>query len=433
MSDSIRFIDVARLGTPGFVSPLVKASVPGRTEHFTSESRYVRLTPEVSRQAPAEAEVAFAEAGPRERVFFDAAHSRAAVVTCGGLCPGLNNVIRSLYLELHRNYGVPSVLGVRYGYLGLNAAEGDPPVELSMELVRNIHDDGGTVLGSSRGPQPPQVMVDWLVAHGVNMLFCVGGDGTQRGAHALHEEIARRQLSIAVIGIPKTIDNDLLYCDRSFGFTTAVAMAEQVIQGAHVEAIGARNGIGLVKLMGRESGFITAAAAVASQEVNFALVPEQAFALEGEGGLLPLLRQRIVDRQHAVIVVAEGAGQHLFARSAGDRDASGNVKFQDIGLLLRQEIGRYFAQHGPEITLKYIDPSYLVRSVPANSEDDFLCDQFARHAAHAAMAGFTDCMIGLLHGRFVHVPIGMATERKRQLDLQGHLWRAVLSATGQKL
>jgi 6-phosphofructokinase 1 len=287
------------------------------------------------------------------------------------------------------------------------------------------------VLGSSRGEQSPAVMVDFLQAQGIQILLCVGGDGTQRGAHQIAEEARRRQLPIAVVGIPKTIDNDILYCDRTFGYSTALSEAEKVILCAHVESKGQRNGIGLVKVMGRESGFIAAGATLASQEVNFTLIPEVPFALKGPQGFLAVLRQRMLCRQHAVIVVAEGAGQDHFPRPETARDASGNVRFRDIGLLLKEKILGFFTEHGPPVELKYFDPSYLIRSVPANCEDDILCDQFARRAVHAAMAGKTDILIGLMNTSFVHVPLPMAIGQKRRIRVEGEFWNSVLATTGQ--
>jgi 6-phosphofructokinase 1 len=259
----------------------------------------------------------------------------------------------------------------------------------------------------------------------------VGGDGTQRGAQAIFEEVQRRGLGIAVVGIPKTIDNDIEYCDRSFGFTTAVAEAQRVIACAHVEAKGAPNGIGLIKVMGRDAGFIAAGATLASQEVNFTLIPEIPFALHGERGFLAVLRRRMLARHHAVIVVAEGAGQDLFPKGEVQRDASGNAKYQDIGPFLKQQITDYFAQHGPQVSLKYIDPSYVIRSVPANCEDDILCDQFGRRAVHAAMAGRTGLLIGHASGTFIHVPIAMAAGQKRRILVEGEFWASVMATTGQ--
>jgi len=375
--------------------------------------------------------VLFEKAGARQQIFFHPAQAKAAIVTCGGLCPGLNNVIRSAFLELHKNYGVQQVLGIRHGYQGLNPQAGQPPLRLSMELVEDIHKEGGTILGTSRGAQDPAVTVDFLQAQGINLLFCVGGDGTQRGAHAVYEEVHRRGLAIAVVGIPKTIDNDIDYVSRTFGFTTAVEVAQKVIDCAHTEAKAAPYGIGLIKVMGRDAGGNAAVATLASQEVNFTLIPEVPFALGGERGFLAALRRRMLDRRHAVIVVAEGAGQDLFPAAQAQRDASGNVKHQDIGLFLKQEITDYFAAHGPKVDLKYIDPSYIIRSVPANSEDDILCDQYARRAVHAAMAGKTDLLVGHVSGSFVHVPIPMAVGRKRQVRVEGELWNCVLAATGQ--
>jgi 6-phosphofructokinase 1 len=437
MRSSSQPVEVATLGEARFRSPLRRSTTPGDScPKFVPERCFVRPAAEVvldaePAAAPPEEDLLFEKAGPRQEIYFDPAKARAAVVTCGGLSPGLNNVIRSLYLELHKNYGVPEVVGIRYGYQGLNPQVGEAPVPLTMEYVEQIHERGGTVLGTSRGAQDAATMVDFLSGRGIDILFCLGGDGTQRGARAIHEEIHRRGLPIAVVGIPKTIDNDIPYCDRTFGFTTAVEAAQQVIGCAHVEAKGARDGIGLIKLMGREAGFIAAAATLASQEVNFILIPEVPFILLGENGLLEALRRRMIERHHAVIVVAEGAGQYLFEDAGKQFDASGNVKLRDIGPFLKQQIVGYFDRHGPKVDLKYIDPSYIIRSLPANCEDDALCDEFARRAAHAGMAGKTGLMIGLISGKYVHVPLRLVTGQRRRVDLEGEFWASVLASTGQ--
>ena len=310
-------------------------------------------------------------------------------------------------------------------------SSGLAPIPLTDAYVSEIHKLGGTALGSSRGPQDPKVVVDFLHRHGINILFCVGGDGTQRGAHHIYQEITRRGLKIAIVGIPKTIDNDIEYVFRTFGFATALEIAQQALCCGHVEARGAINGIGLVKLMGRDAGFISAGATLASQEVNFCLVPEIAFPIEGPNGFLPALKQRILKSKHAVIAVAEGAGQHLFASQNGNCDASGNKQFQDIGVFLRDKITEYFRAENIPISLKYIDPSYLIRSVPANTADRLLSDQMARYAAHSAMAGNTDVLIGMWNNVFVHVPICTAIRTKKRMELTGELWTNVLLSTGQ--
>jgi len=371
------------------------------------------------------------KAGPREYIFFEPHKVKAAIVTCGGLSPGLNNVIRSVFMELHFNYGVPEVLGIRFGYQGLNPAKAQPPLRLTPELVEHIHRQGGTILGTSRGPEDPGVIADYLQREGINLLFCVGGDGTQRGAHTIATVIQRRGLPIAVVGIPKTIDNDLPYVWRTFGFATALEIARGVIDCAHMEAKSAQNGVGLVKLMGREAGFIAAVATIASQEVNFTLIPEIPFPLEGEDGLLNTLKKRLATRGHAVIVVAEGAGQHLIAKERVARDASGNLKLNDIGLFLKERITNYFAAEGIPLNLKYLDPSYVIRSVPANADDSLLCDALARHAVHAGMAGKTDVLIGQCHTQFIHVPIPTATATPKRLSPESDTWLAVLATTGQ--
>jgi 6-phosphofructokinase 1 len=432
MDTNTKIAEIASLGESTLLSPLRRTSRPGDGRaKFVSGDRYIRLPVEVTLNQLPEAELWFEKAGAREKIYFDPPKTRAAIVTCGGLCPGLNDVIRSVFLELHMNYGVKNILGIRHGYLGLNEQVGEPPVLLTMEMVEDIHREGGTILGTSRGPQDPAKMVDFLEKLEINILFCIGGDGTQRGAHQIYEECTRRGAKIAIVGVPKTIDNDIQYCDRSFGLVSAVEQAEKVIGCAHVESKGAVHGIGLVKVMGRDAGYIAAFATLASQDVNFTLIPETPFVLDGEKGFLNVLRDRMLLRRHAVIVVAEGAGQHLFTCEKMERDASGNVKYRDIGLFLKEAIVSYFAQHGPQIDLKYIDPSYVIRSVPANCDDSILCDQFGRQAVHAAMAGKTDVLVGYLCNAFVHVPIPLTTAEKRRVEVEGELWTSVLAATGQ--
>jgi 6-phosphofructokinase 1 len=374
----------------------------------------------------AEPGLEFELAGPRRKLFFDAKKTRAGIVTCGGLCPGLNNVIRSLFHELHYGYGVADVLGFRGGYSGLDPKSGVEPVKIKPEFVDHIHQHGGTVLRTSRGPVDIGRAVDNLIARGVNILFAIGGDGTQRGAHDLYQEARKRGYVLSVVGVPKTIDNDVGFVSRTFGFFSAVEEAKRVLDCAHTEARSVPGGIGLVKLMGRHAGFITAGAVVASQDVNFALIPEVPFKLEV---FLGALKQRMLNKSHAVIAVAEGAGQDLLGHETTERDASGNVKLRDIGPFLCEKIKSCFNNEG--IVIRYFDPSYQIRSRPANSEDALLCDLFARHAVHAAMAGKTGVVIGFLHERFIHVPIELLATHTKRLDPASGWWRSVLAATGQ--
>jgi len=377
--------------------------------------------------ATGEPPLAFELAGPRERIFFDPARASAGIVTCGGLCPGLNDVIRAIVMSLHRHYGVPRVVGFRFGYEGLVARYGHAPLELTPASVSHIHEMGGTVLGSSRGGQNIGEMVDTLERERIDVLFAIGGDGTLRGAHAIAQEVARRGREIAVVGIPKTIDNDISFVQQSFGFETAVTEARRATYAAHTEAAGARNGVGLVRLMGRDSGFIAAWAVLADSQVNFCLVPEVPFALPA---FLAALEERLARRGHAVIVVAEGAGQELLSGAQG-RDASGNLLHGDIGIFLRDAIRAHFAARGIELALKYIDPSYTIRSVPANAHDSAICLLLGHNAAHAGMAGRTDLVVGTWKGEFTHVPIPLAVRERKKLDPNGWLWSSVVASTGQ--
>lgn len=373
--------------------------------------------------------ILFERAGPRARLFFDPKKTRAGIVTCGGLCPGLNNVIRSLFHELHYAYGVKEVFGFRGGYGGLDPLRGVEPVLITPELVDGIHQKGGTILGTTRGPVDVGRAVDNLIARGIDILFTVGGDGTQRGANEFYLEALRRGYALSVVGVPKTIDNDVGFVSRTFGFLSAVEESSRVLACAHTEACSVPGGISIVKLMGRDAGFITAAATVASQDVNFALIPEVPIALDG---FLAALKKRMLMKSHAVIAVAEGAGQDLLKGDSVSRDASGNPKLKDIGLFLRERIETYFKAEGVPVVLRYFDPSYQVRSRAANSEDALLCDLFARHAVHAAMAGKTGLVIGFIHDRFIHVPIELLAAHPKHLDPARGWWRSVLAATGQE-
>lgn len=370
-------------------------------------------------------------AGPRRRIFFDPATTSAAIVTCGGLCPGINDVIRAIYMQLWHGYGVRRILGLRYGYEGLNPACGHEPLILDWDEVDDIHQMGGSILSSSRGPQDPAVMVDYLVEQDIDILFAIGGDGTQRGAQAIHEEIEQRGLPISIIGIPKSIDNDISCIERTFGFHTAVSAAQTAIVAAHNEAKGAPNGIGIVKLMGRHSGFIAAHATLAFSEVNLTLVPEVPFQLFGEGQVLDYLEDRLHRRQHAVIVVAEGAGQNLFDDPTTSKDASGNDKLKDIGLLLKDVIKDELGRRGLEASLKYIDPSYMIRGIPATPADSVYCLTLGQRAADAGMAGCTGMLVGTWHNHVTHVPLTQATAKRKVLDPQSLIWQSVLHATGQ--
>ncbi len=375
--------------------------------------------------------LSFEVAGPREKVFFDAPKATAAIVTCGGLCPGLNDIIRGIVTQCYNRYGITRVFGFRYGYEGLIQRYGHTPALFRPESVAQIHNFGGSILGTSRGPQDVAEMVDVLEEMNVDMFFVVGGDGTLRGASAIADEIARRGLKKAVVGIPKTIDNDIMYLDKSFGFETAFAIAVQAVKCAYVEATGAMNGIGILKLMGRDSGFIASYAALAGSNVDFVLIPEVEFVLDGQRGLLEALRYRLAKKKSAVIVIAEGAGQDLIPPGPDTFDASGNKRLGDIGIFLKDRIGAFFHERRIPINLRYIDPSYIIRSVPANPQDNVYCSQLAQHAVHAAMAGKTGLLVGRWHGAFVHLPIELATTGRRKVDPKSELWHAVLESTSQ--
>ncbi|MCB0371765.1 MAG: ATP-dependent 6-phosphofructokinase [Muricauda sp.] len=435
MSERSRF-EIDSLGKPQFESPLQLSTVKGdHIFNFVSESD--KLVFDLSLEqysyflSKGEEPLCLEKAGPRQNIFYDAGNTTAAIVTCGGLCPGINNVIRGVVMALHYFYGVKRIIGIPYGYEGLNPEKGHELVDLTPDKVKDVHQFGGTFLGSSRGGQDVGVMVDTLQQNKVDMLFAIGGDGTLKGVNAIGEEIARRKANISVVGIPKTIDNDIDLIDESFGFETAFDVASPILRDAHNEATGAYNGISIIKLMGRDSGFIAASAALAMPVVNFVLIPEMNFALEGENGFLSILEQRLKEKKHAVIVVAEGAGQQLFEHKDVIKDASGNIKHEDIGVFLKEQIGAYFKKKDTPVTIKYIDPSYIVRCAPANSSDSVYCSRLAYHAVHGAMAGKTKFVACKVNNQYVYLPISEVTKKRKKIDLEGEFWFSVLQSTGQ--
>ncbi len=426
--------DIGNLGQPKYKSPLQLSTVRGDSI-FNFIDKADRVVFDLSmgnyRQCVSKQEepLCLEKAGPRQQIFFEPTKTTAAIVTCGGLCPGINNVIRGVVMALHYFYGVKRIWGVPYGYEGLNPEFGHDLIELNPDKVKDIHQFGGTFLGSSRGGQDVSVMVDTLIQNNVDMLFAIGGDGTLKGVDAIGAEIKKRNANISVVGIPKTIDNDIDVIDKSFGFETAFDVASSVLRDAHNEAAGAYNGIAIVKLMGRDSGFIAASASLAMPVVNFVLVPEMDFEMEGEHGFLEALRKRLEHKKHAVIVVAEGAGQHLFQKKDVVKDASGNIQHSDIGVFLKEKIKTYFSDI--PVTIKYIDPSYIVRSAPANSSDSVYCGRLAYHAVHGAMAGKTRFVVSKVNNKYVYIPISEVTQKRKKIDLESEFWFSVLQSTGQ--
>lgn len=424
MADKELDFSVERLGDCRIPSPMAGLRFVGDGEQvlYHTSMQEIRACLERGLEPPR-----MELAGPRKTIYFNPEKLRCGIVTCGGLCPGLNDVIRAIVMSLHFHYGVREVYGFPFGYEGLSSKYNHAPLQLTPEITSRIHETGGTILGSSRGNQDISDMVDTLERLGISILFAIGGDGTLQGAHALSREAQRRGLKLSIIGIPKTIDNDISFVQKSFGFETAVSEAKRATYAAHSEAIGARNGIGLVKLMGRDSGFIAAYSVLVDSQVNFCLVPEVPFSLKS---FLEALEKRLQRRGHAVIVVAEGAGQDLMQQT-GERDASGNKRHSDIGLFLRDAIKDHCKKQAIDFNLKYIDPSYIIRSLPAVAHDSSFCLLLGHSAVHAAMAGRTDMVVSFWNQQFAHVPIELAVSERKKIDPLGWLWSNVLATTGQ--
>jgi 6-phosphofructokinase 1 len=433
MEDNLDFT-IEELGKRSIKSPIVMSKERGdKIANYVSDDQYVRLSTSVvpGQQHPIKKTQVLECSGPREFIYFSPSHVHAGIVSCGGLCPGINDVIRAIVRCLWYRYGVTRISGIRYGYRGFLPVEQFGIKQLDPDNVDDIHKIGGTFLGSARGGgREVTTIVDTMERLNLNMVFTIGGDGTQRGMLDISEEIEKRKLKISMIGIPKTVDNDFALIDRSFGFNTAVSKAVEVVTAAHMEASSAINGIGLVKVMGRDSGFIAAHTALASHEVNFVLIPEVPFNLEGYNGFLSHLEERLKKRKHAVIVVAEGAMQDQLLKEK-KTDAGGNIKMADVGVYLRSRILKHFEERDIEINLKYIDPSYAIRSSPANPDDSIYCERLGNASAHAAMAGKTKLIIGLVNNEFVHLPIKLVITHRNKVDPESSLWRDTLDATHQ--
>ncbi len=425
--------DIPTLGEAKIDSPLITHQKPGEpSKKFVSDDAKIIVEVQTDHlDANLNNAISFEQAGPRKKIYFDPSKLKCAIATCGGLCPGLNDIIRSIVLELYHIYHVKNIYGIRHGLQGFIPKFEHDIVTLDPEVVSGIQNTGGSILGSSRGTQDVGEILDCLERMNIRILFMVGGDGSLMASKAIAEEIERRKLKISVIGIPKTIDNDIYLVSRSFGFDTAVDVATLAVKGGHNEAVAYPNGIGLVKLMGRHSGFLTATTALAQQDANFVLVPEVDFFLYGKTGFLQALENRITKRKHAVIIVAEGAGQNLFDEQDKQYDPSGNVILQDIGLFLKDKIKQWFQAKDIPISLKYIDPSYIIRSLPANANDSVFCGFLGREAVHAGMAGKTKLIVSYWNNHYVHVPMDASAGKRRNMDPHGRLWQSVLEATGQ--
>lgn len=423
------------LGTCKTPSPIhLSNNLNDTVAGYVTDEQFIRYGLDAAageQQGPFTREHLIEKAGPREKIFFRPSHVHAGIVTCGGLCPGLNDVIRAVVRCLWGRYGVKRISGIRFGFKGLLPEYSYEILPLNPSVVDACHKTGGSILGTSRGGgERIAEIVDGIEHLNLNILFIIGGDGTQKGALAIANEIEKRGLCISVVGIPKTVDNDLSYIQKSFGFDTAVVKATEAVAAARMEAQSQINGIGLVKLMGRESGFIATHTAIASHEADFVLIPEVPFDLDGQNGFLTHLRARLEKQGYAVIVVAEGAGQSLM-QSTNETDASGNKRLSDVGLYLKERIEEYFKEPYMHINMKYIDPSYQIRSAPAAPIDSIYCERLGNNAVHAAMAGKTKLIVGLMYNKFVHLPIRLVVSKRNYVESNGSLWRDALDATGQ--
>ena len=417
---------IARIGIP----KIIAADTGSNKVDDSNSVTLVMTSEELSDLGTDALSMEFEKAGPRANLYFDPSKTTCGIVTCGGLCPGINDVIRSIVLTAHHHYSIPKILGFRNGLRGFIPGYGYDVMKLTPQSVSGIHQSGGTILGTSRDMQDIEKIVDSLEQINLNVLFIIGGLGAMRAANAIVDEINKRGKKISVVGIPKTVDNDINFIARSFGFETAVEKATEAIRSAHVEALSVNHGVGMVKLMGRDAGFIAAEATLATSEVNFLLIPEQPFELEGEQGLLMALERRLLKKKHALIVIAEGAGQEHV--DSGKSDLFGNPDLGDISGTLIRRFKSHFKKRNIELYIKYIDPSYIIRSIPATAGDRVYCSFLGQHAVHAAMAGKTGMVVAQVKSSMVHLPLGLITDKRRTLNTRSDYFNAVMDTTDQE-
>ncbi|XP_047085437.1 ATP-dependent 6-phosphofructokinase 5, chloroplastic-like [Lolium rigidum] len=367
-------------------------------------------------------------AGPRKDIYYEPVEVKAAIVTCGGLCPGLNDVIRQVVFTLE-TYGVKNIVGIPFGYRGF-FEKGLKEMPLSRRIVENINLAGGSFLGVSRGGAKTSEIVDSIQARRIDMLFVLGGNGTHAGANAIHDECRKRKLKVSVVAVPKTIDNDIPLMDKTFGFDTAVEEAQRAVNSAYIEARSAYHGIGLVKLMGRSSGFIAMHASLSSGQVDVCLIPEVPFTLDGEYGVLQHLEHLLKTKGFCVVCVAEAAGQELLQNS-GATDASGNLILSDIGVHMQQKIKMHFKGIGVHADVKYIDPTYMVRACRANASDAILCTVLGQNAVHAAFAGFSGITSCICNNHYVYLPITEVITAPKRVNPNSRMLHRCLTSTGQ--
>eukprot|EP00611_Tribonema_gayanum_P031998 TRINITY_DN93_c0_g2_i1.p1 TRINITY_DN93_c0_g2~~TRINITY_DN93_c0_g2_i1.p1 ORF type:complete len:506 (-),score=167.86 TRINITY_DN93_c0_g2_i1:425-1804(-) len=375
---------------------------------------------------------AFLRAGPRAKLHFDPTTVNACIVTCGLLCPGLNSVIHHLIDTLKNNYNAGKIYGIRGGWGGFWDPE-KPPIQLCQSKdLEFLQSRAGSILGCSVGGFDVKKIMQFLMDKQISHMYVIGGDGTHRGAHRIAVECIAMGLNIAVAGIPKSVDNDIDLVDRSFGFMTAVEEAQNAIRSATIEAkCNLPNGIGIVKLMGRSTGYLAAYATMASGDVDLCLVPEVEIRLDGPDGCLPHLERVVQTKGYAVVVISEGAGQAQLSEVAAEARSKG-APLPSVGQYMKSQIEKHFASKGKTATCKYIDPSVSVRSVAANAFDQILCMQLAQNAVHGAMAGYTAFAAGVVNNRTVLIPITEIVDTSpKGLNPRGRTWERVLCITRQ--
>ena len=335
---------------------------------------------------------------------------RIGILTGGGDCPGLNAVIRAVVRRAERGFG-DEVIGFRDGWLGVVEDDTTP---LDVEACRGLLPRGGTVLGSSRlqpfgledGVERARSTIE---RHGLGGLVVVGGEGTLSCAHRLHAE------GFPVVGVPKTIDNDVGGTEMTFGFETAVEIATEAIDRLHTTA-ESHDRVMVVEVMGRHVGHIAAWSGMAGG-ATLTLVPEEPFDIEEvcEG----VRRRHDRGRYASVVVVAEGARPKPDTIPMPDEevDRFGHVRLGGIGNLVAAEIE---SRTGFETRVTIL--GYVQRGGTPTAFDRVLASRFGVAAVDAVHDGGFGMMTALVGGDIVLVPLADAVGDLKRLS--AGVWEA---------
>lgn len=438
---------------------------------------------------PAAWNLTMPEAGPRRYVSYPQKNQlKVGILVSGGIAPGINAVISGIIARHHayqawsqkinKNYAL-EILGYSEALKGLLHA-GRPAVPLDLKTVREAVNHGGSILPTARADElldledPKQrdgaldKVTSRLINQQIDILYIIGGDGSMRAAHAISCRARRNPINeLSVIGIPKTMDNDILWVWQSFGFLSAVEFAKQAILQLHTEVMSNPR-LCVIQLFGSDSGFVVSHAALASGVCDAVLIPEVNFTLKQLSGYI---RYRLQDRPHsdkpyggivalaetaipldwreyvsATAEVADGSEKVILTpeelraietfESHGRRvhgqtpDALRSGGLRLVSQILQREI-RKLGDRWSSYRVFTNEPRHLIRSIEPSVSDVIFAQRLGTLAVDNAMAGYHDFMISQWLTEYVLVPLKLVVLGRKRVPEHGIFWKSVRASTGQ--